>query len=52
MTRAVDVTRVSARALETRRDAAACEEPIEVRVGGRPFAVIMRWLAFHRNETG
>ena len=40
--RPVDVLRVTARGAEERRDVAATEEPLEVRLHDRPFAVIMR----------
>ena len=38
----VQVVHVSAEDRRTRADAAAAEEPLEVRVNGEPFAVIMR----------
>ena len=41
-TRRVSVTRVRRGPLETTDDTAAVEEPMEVRLHGRPFAVIMR----------
>src|SRR2546427_7889668 len=40
--RPVDVTRVRGRARAPDIDRAATEEPLEVRLHGRPFAVIMR----------
>ena len=40
--RPVDVTRVHGRARAAASDRAATEEPLEVRLHGRPFAVIMR----------
>jgi FdhD protein len=40
--RPVDVTRVHGRARGAASDRAATEEPLEVRLHGRPFAVIMR----------
>src|SRR5579864_3032127 len=40
--RLVDVTRVSGDGRSHERDQAAAEEPLEVRLHGRPFAVIMR----------
>jgi FdhD protein len=41
-TRRVSVTRVGRGPVQTVDDAAAIEEPLEVRLHGRPFAVIMR----------
>jgi FdhD protein len=38
----VDVVRVDLRAGVAARDVAATEEPLEIRLGGRPFVVIMR----------
>ncbi len=40
--RPVRVTRVSAQGMSNRPDVAATEEPMEVRIDGDPFAVIMR----------
>src|SRR5437867_5837769 len=40
--RPVDVTRVRGRARASDIDRAATEEPLEVRLHGQPFAVIMR----------
>src|SRR5438552_11700219 len=40
--RAVDVTRLRSGARAVSADRAATEEPLEVRLHGRPFAVIMR----------
>ncbi len=40
--RAIEVTRVRGGVRDTRRDHAATEEPMEVRIHGKPFAVIMR----------
>src|SRR5439155_18714485 len=40
--RPVDVTRVRGRARASDIDRAATEEPLEIRLHGRPFAVIMR----------
>ena len=40
--RAVEIIRVRGGAPETCRDHAATEEPMEVRIHGEPFAVIMR----------
>src|SRR5947199_989502 len=40
--RSVEVTRVRGGARTTASDRAATEEPLEVRLHGRPFAVIMR----------
>src|SRR5881409_1078904 len=40
--RPVDVTRVRGRARAPDIDRAATEEPLEIRLHGRPFAVIMR----------
>jgi FdhD protein len=40
--RTVDVTRVTAAGLTRQADAAATEEPLEIRLHGRPFATIMR----------
>jgi len=40
--RVVDVTRVRGRSRSTDVDRAAAEEPLEVRLHGRPFSVIMR----------
>ena len=39
---AVDVVRVDLQAGAVARDVAATEEPLEIRLGGRPFVVIMR----------
>ena len=39
---AVDVVRVSGPGVERARDVAAAEEPLEIRLDGAPFAVIMR----------
>src|SRR5260370_40168925 len=41
-TRGVDVTRVSAEGITRTTDVAATEEPLDVRLHGRSFAVIMR----------
>ncbi len=41
-TRSVDIVKFSSAGRTTVRDRAAAEEPLEVRVGGTPFAVIMR----------
>ncbi len=38
----VDIVRVEAQAGAVARDVAATEEPLEIRLGGRPFVVIMR----------
>lgn len=40
--RVVALTRVTSEGVTCGNDAAACEEPLEVRVHGEPFAVIMR----------
>jgi FdhD protein len=40
--RVVDVTRVRGRSRSTDVDRAAAEEPLEIRLHGRPFSVIMR----------
>ena len=42
MSKIVDVTRVQASASVAARDAVAVEEPLEIRLHGRPFSVIMR----------
>jgi FdhD protein len=39
---AIDVARVAGRRVERTRDMAAVEEPLEIRLNGAPFAVIMR----------
>lgn len=41
-TREVDVTRVAAAGVSRTRDLAAAEEPLDVRLHGRSFAVVMR----------
>lgn len=41
-TKAIDVVRVSGRERSAARDRAAAEEPLAIRLQGRPFAVIMR----------
>ena len=38
----VDVVRVDPQSAVAARDVAAAEEPLEIRLGGRPFVVIMR----------
>ena len=40
--RPVEVTRVRNGVRDARRDYAATEEPMEIRIFGKPFAVIMR----------
>src|SRR5260370_28953758 len=40
--RSVDVTRIRSGARKTDVDCAATEEPLEIRLHGRPFAVVMR----------
>lgn len=41
-THAVDIVRVGPDARQPARDVAATEEPLEIRLGGQPFVVIMR----------
>jgi FdhD protein len=40
--RAIEIARVAGTRAERARDAAAVEEPLEIRLNGHPFAVIMR----------
>src|SRR5438034_6748314 len=42
MARSIDVVRVRGARRGTERDRAATEEPLEIRLHGRPFAVVMR----------
>ncbi|HXH05605.1 MAG TPA: formate dehydrogenase accessory sulfurtransferase FdhD, partial [Vicinamibacterales bacterium] len=42
VSRRVKVWRVGARGRRAAIDRAAVEEPLEIRIGGRPFAVLMR----------
>jgi FdhD protein len=42
MSKTVDVTRIHAAAKTAARDVVAIEEPLEIRLHGRPFSVIMR----------
>jgi len=49
--KAVEVVRVDREEWQVRRDAAAAEEPLEVRLHGCPFAVIMRTPGADRELT-
>ena len=42
MSKVVDVTRIHSAATTSARDVVAIEEPLEIRLHGRPFSVIMR----------
>jgi FdhD protein len=42
MSKVVDVTRIHAASTTSARDVVAIEEPLEIRLHGRPFSVIMR----------
>src|SRR5262245_28732679 len=42
MSKVINVTRVGADARAVARDAVAIEEPLEIRLHGRPFSVVMR----------
>jgi FdhD protein len=50
-TQGVDVTRVGPDARTTARDVAAAEEPLEIRLGGSQFVVIMRTPGADRELT-
>ena len=49
--RSVDVVRVTASGAEARADVAATEEPLEIRLHDKPFAVIMRTPGADRELT-